>query len=146
MEQNRLLFKWIKEYQLGIQEFDEHHQKLVQLLNASFDAFAGNVHPQRLVTILDELFDYAVYHFSAEESWMDEHQYPRLAEHTALHDTFRAKLTELQQAQLMRSSELNAELFTFLADWLATHILESDAEYGIFVRENCNNKTDVYEE
>jgi len=146
MEPNQPLFKWITEYQLGIQEFDEHHQKLVQLLNDSFDAFAGNAHPQRLTAIFDELSAYTVYHFAAEESWMKKHQFPRLAEHTALHDAFKSKLAELQQAQRTRTAELHAELFTFLSDWLANHILETDAEYGAFARQTHHTTGDISKE
>jgi hemerythrin-like metal-binding protein len=144
MEQTTPLFRWIEAYQLGIQEFDAHHQKLVQLLNSSYDAFLNNMHPHGLATILDELSDYTQYHFSAEEAWMADQNYPNRAEHQVQHDSFKAKLAELQQARQKVDTALNAELFSFLADWLAAHILESDAAYGAYTRENasrCSNNS-----
>lgn len=129
-ELNVPIFTWIDEYLLGVQEFDEHHQQLVKLLNASFDAFEANTHPRGLTPILDALVDYATYHFAAEESWMTEHEYPKTAEHAKQHEMFSAKLVELQQACITGKITLNADLFSFLADWLAAHILESDADYG----------------
>lgn len=144
MEQTTPLFRWIEAYQLGIQEFDAHHQKLVQLLNSSYDAFLTNTHPHSLTTILDELSDYTQYHFSAEEAWMADHNYPERAGHIAQHDAFKAKLAELQHARQDMNRTLNAELFSLLADWLAAHILESDAAYGAYARENavrCSNNS-----
>lgn len=138
MEHDTPLFRWIDAYRIGIQEFDTHHQKLVQLLNSSYDAFVADTHPQSLVTILNELSEYAQYHFSAEEAWMVDQDYPGLAEHRAQHDSFRDKLADLQQAQRNIETALNAELFSFLADWLATHILESDAAYGVYARKHSS--------
>ncbi len=130
------LFRWIDTYQLGIEEFDAHHQKLVQLLNSSYYAFVADSHPQSLVRILDELSEYTVYHFSAEERWMLNHGYPGLTEHIKQHEAFKVKLAELQHARQNLNITLNNELFSFLADWLATHILESDAAYGSYRIEN----------
>lgn len=138
MEHTAPLFRWIETYQLGIQAFDTHHQKLVQLLNSSYDAFVADTHPQNLVAILDELSAYTQYHFSEEETWMSDQDYPGLAEHRAQHDLFKVKLAELQQAQRNVKTALNAELFSFLADWLATHILETDAAYGVYARKQSN--------
>jgi hemerythrin len=61
------LFTWNDSYLLGVKEFDEHHQHLVDLLNMSFDAFENNTHPTKLEPIIEELIDYATYHFAAEE-------------------------------------------------------------------------------
>ncbi len=123
------LFRWNDAYLLGIQEFDTHHQHLMDLLNASFVAFEANVHPTQLGPLLDLLLDYAGYHFSAEERWMRAHSYPQSEAHTAQHRAFSEKLAELRLEQLNGQATLNAELFAFLADWLALHILESDADY-----------------
>lgn len=123
------LFRWNDAYLLGIQEFDTHHQHLMDLLNASFVAFEANMHPAQLGPLLEALLDYAGYHFTAEERWMRAHNYPQLEEHTTQHRSFSAKLAELRLEQLHGQSALNAELFSFLADWLALHILESDADY-----------------
>lgn len=123
------LFRWNDTYLLGIQEFDAHHQHLMDLLNASFAAFEANMHAAQLGPLLDALVDYAGYHFSAEECWMQAHNYPRTEAHAAQHRAFSAKLAELRLEQLDGQATLNADLFAFLADWLVLHILESDADY-----------------
>lgn len=127
------IFEWSDNYVLGIKEFDEHHRHLVGLLNKSFDEFEKNAPPARLEAIIDELIDYATYHFSAEEYWMSANSYPGLAEHKNEHDSFSLKVVAFQRDLLAGKLSLNEELFSFLADWLTTHILETDALYGRFI-------------
>jgi hemerythrin len=130
------IFEWNKEYLLGVKEFDEHHEHLVGLLNKSFDEFEKNAPPEKLETIIDELIDYATYHFAAEEYWMAEYSYPKLAEHKDEHDKFSAKVVAFKKDLMAGKATLNVELFSFLADWLTTHILESDSDYGRFNASN----------
>lgn len=129
------LFEWNDTYIIGVQQFDEHHQHLVALLNTSFDAFERNAPPRELETIIDQLIRYATYHFEAEESWLAQQTYPELIEHTGEHASFTAKMASFQLDLMAGNATLNHDLFSFLSDWLVTHILESDARYGRFIAE-----------
>ena len=61
------IFPWNESFDTGLPEIDEQHRRLVQLLNtlASHIAFGSGV--QEVSVLLDELADYAVYHFQTEE-------------------------------------------------------------------------------
>jgi len=127
------IFEWSENYLLGVKEFDDHHKHLVGLLNKSFDEFERNASPGELRVIIDELVDYATYHFSAEEHWMTANSYPGLNMHKKEHDSFSGKVVAFQRDLIAGKVSLNAELFTFLVDWLTDHILETDALYGRFI-------------
>ncbi len=64
------IIEWNEQFVLGVPEFDEHHQHLVMLLNKTYDDFINGASKETLSLILDELIDYATYHFAAEEHWM----------------------------------------------------------------------------
>jgi hemerythrin len=115
-----------------VQEFDKHHQHLVGLLNKSFDEFERNAPPKELESIINELVDYAAYHFAAEEQWMAQNAYPKLAEHAQMHDSFSSEVLAFQEDFIAGKVSLNLDLFSFLVDWLVGHILETDADYGKF--------------
>lgn len=123
---------WDEKFALGVAEFDEHHRHLVALLNKVYDDFVDGTARQSLLNVLDELVDYATYHFAAEEHWMRIHKYAKLEEHRDEHDYFVARVTTYQKDFAAGRRCLTLEILSFLKDWLLSHILDSDAEYGRF--------------
>jgi hemerythrin len=121
---------WDDSFTLGVQQFDEHHQHLVGLLNRAYDDFTAGAGPESVDSLLDELVDYATYHFAAEEHWMCEHSYPKLEEHRAEHDRFSARVVEMLKSDRIDRSSLLLEVLTFLNNWLVNHILQVDTEYA----------------
>ncbi|MBT0665891.1 hemerythrin family protein [Geobacter pelophilus] len=127
-----VFMEWSDKYLLGVKEFDEHHEHLVELMNKSYDLFKNQAPQARLEMILDELFEYTAYHFAAEEKWMAEHSYPKLAEHKEEHALFRQKIIEFQHAFHDGQPTIKVDLYAYLAKWLIAHIQEKDPDYGSF--------------
>ena len=125
--------KWLPSFELGIEEFDEHHKHLVHLLNMTYDGLSYGAEHDELGAVLDELIGYAMYHFAAEEHWMKMHEYPVLLEHIGEHEKFCKRIVTVQNDFHRGKSNLGIEVVQFLNSWLADHILETDAEYGRFV-------------
>ena len=128
-----LLFEWSTSFELGIQEFDEHHKGLVHLLNEVYGNFLGEANHETLSAVLDKLIDYATYHFAAEEHWMGLHGYPGLEKHREEHKQFSRTVVEIQYDFHKGRKHLSIELLVFLKEWLSNHILKTDADYGRFV-------------
>jgi hemerythrin len=128
------IFVWDKSFELGIEPFDEHHRYLVGLLNKTYDNFIAETGNEHLESVLDELIDYATYHFTAEERWMKEQRYPDLQQHKEIHDGFNLRVVEIQKDYHGRKARLSLEVLIFLKEWLSDHILKTDAEYGLFYR------------
>jgi len=122
--------QWDQSFEIGVQQFDEHHQHLVGLINKTYDDFICGAPDESLEFVLEELVVYAGYHFAAEENWMHEHSYPHLADHKIEHDKFAKTVLEFQAAFLDGKAGISLEVLTFLKRWLKNHIFESDAAYA----------------
>ena len=127
------IMKWGSNFVLGVEEIDRHHEHLVGLLNKTYDVYKSGESPESLGAVLDELIDYASYHFTAEEAWMSRISYPMLAEHKQEHETFSTKASLLRTGFHAGKAAISAEVFAFLAKWVTSHILESDALIGRYL-------------
>jgi hemerythrin len=123
---------WNESFILGIEQFDEHHRHLVGLLNKSYDDFTTGTSHESFELVLDELIDYATYHFASEEYWMKKHQYPDLQQHQEEHNGFSRHIVETQKDYHGRKALLPLEVLVFLKEWWSDHILKTDAAYGRF--------------
>ena len=121
---------WNPIYATGIAIFDQHHQRLISLLNDAYNSLAAGAAPADQRKILDELCAYADYHFAAEEEAMDRRHYPGMAAHIAEHDAFRVRVGKLQEQLTAGQAVVDTELLLFLEEWLINHILKVDKEYA----------------
>ncbi len=127
------IFVWSDSFLIGIQEVDEHHKHLVDLLNLSYDCFIQNNSDQKQELLVQDLVRYANYHFEAEELLMEEGNYPFLEEHRQEHGRFAGRAVELQSLLHDGCQALDLEIMQFLKDWLADHILNSDKKMGFYL-------------
>lgn len=116
------IFPWNANFETGVPLIDEQHKRLVDLLNR----LAGD---PALNRIIDELADYADYHFQAEEAiwtaafagddWLLSHQ--------KAHKAFFVIVADMRKSAGARSSfDAYQEILRFLINWLAQHILDKD--------------------
>ncbi|EAT16532.1 bacteriohemerythrin [Desulfuromonas acetoxidans] len=124
---------WNDDFLLHVDQFDEHHKHLVDLLNETYEKFVNKTVDLSLEKLFDELIDYATYHFSAEEYWMQAKQYPGYEEHKKEHAYFTKRVVEMHRDFVAGNTSLGLEVLTFIKNWVANHILNSDAEYGRFI-------------
>lgn len=119
---------WTAAYQSGITGIDRQHQKLFDLINRFCDALGHGHGAEVLQGILEELKDYAGYHFQTEESAMAQSHYPQLAAHQLQHQVFIERISTWQAAP-QASLETGLELLNFLGNWLIVHIKSQDLDY-----------------
>jgi len=138
-----MAFKWKDEYNVGIAEIDKQHQKLFEIGARIYDLALlddGIDHYDEIVGILEELKEYAQYHFQYEEKLMDQHAYDAFETHKMEHYFFtkklqRTNLDEIDDAQ----DEAISNLLNFVADWITSHILNTDRQYvGLFKEKGIN--------
>src|SRR5690554_5583061 len=61
------LFPWNNQFETGIEQIDEQHRKLVAILNRLAWHLSAEDDELQASDVLDELLDYADYHFRSEE-------------------------------------------------------------------------------
>jgi len=124
---------WDDRFLIGIPRCDEQHKRLVSLLNRSYDAFIDNTDDQDVAWLLNELVDYATYHFISEEQWMVASNFPDFEMHKSAHDAFSSQVAMMYKQYRNGDNPFLLDIFSFLNDWLVTHILKVDAEFGQFM-------------
>jgi diguanylate cyclase (GGDEF)-like protein/hemerythrin-like metal-binding protein/PAS domain S-box-containing protein len=130
------IFPWDDNFNTGIQIIDEQHRRLAKLLNHLASHIAFTPDNNFISQILNELTDYAVYHFQTEEGiWATNLPNDELEiEHKAGHQRFIDTVLQLKADQYQRPiAEIAEEVLEFLARWLAAHILETDREMAYIV-------------
>ncbi len=128
-------FQWTPELSVGIQDIDLQHKKLVDLINRLYDAIKSRQAGQILETILADLVDYTVTHFTYEEMFLDKNGYPELAAHKPKHNNFVAKIKQYMEDHKSGKLFLSTEIMDFLKDWLTSHIMGTDKEYAKYFSE-----------
>jgi hemerythrin-like metal-binding protein len=130
------IFPWDDNFNTGLPNVDEQHQKLVQLLNLLASQVAFKLDTPGLSEIFDELAEYTVYHFETEEViWHaylpgDDAERRHLETHKRFVQTVRRLKKELTEKPVEQVAD---EALSFLARWLASHILETDRHMAYVV-------------
>lgn len=63
--------QWAETYTLGIAEIDEQHRQLVAITDRLFQAIMDEKGEVVLLDILNDIKEYATYHFDYEENCFD---------------------------------------------------------------------------
>ncbi|MCF7966431.1 MAG: EAL domain-containing protein [Methylobacter tundripaludum] len=123
------VFPWNKNFEVGVPLIDAQHQKLVELLNVLAGHLAYQSDVPTLNNVFNDLAEYAIYHFQAEERiW---HAFfpedPWETKHKEDHRRFLATVNRIMGGKTSRPlDQLIEEILTFLTQWLAFHILDTD--------------------
>lgn len=120
------LLKWKTEYSVGVQEIDNQHKKLVELINKLFDVMKQGRANAVLGQILNELSSYAFSHFKTKEKYFKLFDYVEAEKHREIHQTFVKEITKFKNAFDAGQITLSIRIFAFLKDWLHNHILGED--------------------
>lgn len=127
------LFPWTSQFETGIDQIDDQHRKLVEILNRLAWHLSAEQDELRAGDVVDELLDYAGYHFRSEESiWQRYFSGSSLeANHHKAHEYFFEQVRHYEERRQRREEGTLAEMFDFLTRWLAFHILESDRRMAL---------------
>jgi hemerythrin len=127
------LFQWDDSFKLNIAKIDEQHEQLISLISELDDAVRMGTGGQLIGYVLQELIRYVGVHFVDEERLMMVHDFPGLADHRRMHDSYVTRLREIQESY-QESNALSSATLDFLKEWIATHIKGTDQIYGSFIR------------
>lgn len=126
------LITWdLATYSVGVKEIDRQHSILVELINRLDYGLKNKIGKETMEDIVNYLVDYTVFHFGYEEKLLEEHNWPELSQHKAIHEAFVNKVASYQsQLKTQDVMEIAESILGFLKDWLVDHILKTDKQYG----------------
>lgn len=122
--------EWSNELSMGIEEIDNQHQVLVDLLNQIHDAIQHHHGMEATRSIVTKLEEYTRVHFAVEESLMRILHYPQYEPHKKEHDKLIKQLDELREKLETGKASISFELAHFLKVWLTKHIMDVDKAYA----------------
>ncbi len=123
------LLEWSDKLSVHVDEIDAQHKKLIDLINRLNEAWKEEFKREDVRSVFMELIDYTKYHFTSEEKYMEQNNYPDLEAHKKQHQKFIDKLNKLQAKCSYNSHEVYTDLLSFLSNWIVVHIMHSDQEY-----------------
>ena len=123
--------EWNDKVSVGIEEIDEQHKQLLDLINRLYDAMiSGEQKLQVAKDVLNELMQYTVVHFAVEESLFRIFDYPDYEAHCAHHHELRAQVIDINRKVQSGEKMVTPELLVFLRKWLTNHIMVEDKAYA----------------
>ncbi|MDR1869380.1 MAG: bacteriohemerythrin [Treponema sp.] len=125
---------WDNSFSVGFDPIDEQHKVLVKMTNEMFQACEQGVLAADVafLQIIQKALDYAETHFTYEEDYLSEVNYPHLDEQKDQHEDFVAEV----QKSIDEFEAGNIEpifLARFLKKWLLNHIAVYDKKYAPYL-------------
>ncbi|HSG59736.1 MAG TPA: bacteriohemerythrin [Woeseiaceae bacterium] len=121
------LIKWTDEFSLGIDEVDEEHKSLIELINGLYDVIQVGADYVQVVELLGEIYSQIAVHFAHEEDMMQESGYAHFEEHREDHETLLDDLREIMDEVEADGSFDVGELSGDLNRWFVDHFRTHDA-------------------
>ncbi len=109
-------FVWSDAYVMGFGPMDETHEEFVQCVNAVMQAADDDI-PARL----EALAEHSRQHFSAEDQWMTDTEFPARECHMNEHAAVLQSLAEVQALVSQGHREIARDLAREMARWFPGH-------------------------
>ena len=126
------LIRWSSRLSVGVTEFDNQHRNMIEMINTLHAAMKTGKGASITGDIIDGLIAYTSSHFAAEELLMLQHNFPGFDKHKAEHAALVKQVLQMQ-SKYNEGKALPQSLMMFIKEWLMTHILAEDREYGPYL-------------
>jgi hemerythrin len=120
------LIQWDETMSVGMDELDDQHRELIDLINETYEAIQRNDAPL-MTSLIDKMRDYSVVHFQAEEAVLRSCDYPGSEVHADQHRAFTDKVDDFRRDMFVKTNL--SQIFIFLSRWLTNHIMHEDRKF-----------------
>jgi len=130
------LVHWSEGISVGVEQLDNDHKALINLINELYDAMQAGRETDVLESIFGRLIDYTHTHFLREEQLMDKYNFPGLAAHKIQHVELTTRVQQFHKKFMAgESPSLSLELLALFKTWLISHIRVSDFQYRPYLKD-----------
>ncbi|MBV7276633.1 hemerythrin family protein [Clostridium sp. PL3] len=131
-----MALRWRSSFSCNIKEIDNQHKRLFEIsskLNILAPISSKIDFKDEIVEVINELKEYAIYHFDYEEKMMQKFNFEDFEKHRLQHNAFVKRVLELEQEHLkFNRSQTVISIIDFLTGWITAHILKTDMKYKDF--------------
>ncbi len=129
------IFNFEEEFKLGINQVDEEHIRLVNILNLVHSLLKQEKRAEARQVFKETLSAYVGEHFDNEEKFMESFNYPDLEQHKKIHENFKNTFLEMQPA-IESDDDTFRKALSDTFTWILTHIGKTDKRYAKYYFEN----------
>lgn len=133
MENSFEVFPWNRNFETGIEEIDNQHKKLIEIINKLADRLTQE-ETFEIEESFQELAAYAEYHFKSEEAiWKKSIKDEEIIKaHEKSHISFLPKVIEMKNRKSSIHDTIE-DILLFLIRWLAFHIIDEDKRVALII-------------
>ena len=128
------MISWKEEYSVGVEFIDKQHKKLFEIADRAYELLKNDIYIDKydkIIEIIEELKNYAVFHFNAEEAYMERIGYKRLLSHKVEHNDFIEKVKHIDLEEVDEDQDRYiTDILDFIVNWISNHILKTDKKYA----------------
>lgn len=129
------MIEWSDKYNTGIAIIDTQHKELFRLFNELYDLYRNEFLIDKydhIISALEELKEYTIYHFKAEEEYMLYIRYEKFFEHKLKHNDFISRIESIDY-NFIDNNQQNylLNLLKFVTDWITNHVITVDKQLPI---------------
>lgn len=129
------IFQWTKSISVGNDIIDAQHQRLLSQINKIVDAVALGANSKELQEVISFFDEYIKEHFSYEEAYMKNINYPDIEEHIKKHHYFIENYNKFKDEfnHNFDKEKLTMEIEVYIGNWWIDHIGKEDKKYQLFL-------------
>ena len=127
--------EWTSSYSVGNKLLDIQHKRIIGIINQMITKNDFTVRSETVSDLLTKLTFYALDHFKEEERILQQFNYPDFDRHKEEHKAYRLKIASLCEDTVNHKDTVPEELFAYVREWWATHILVTDMKFRYFLSE-----------
>lgn len=135
--------EWSDQLLLHLPVVDRQHREMFMRVNRLLAAIDRGEGAQEIHRTMSFLKSYIIAHFGAEEVLMRRARYPMVEHHAVEHHRFTRTIRALAKRleHLDNPEPLLPEISQTLGNWLQTHIMQMDQEFGAYLRQRDTSQT-----
>ncbi|MDM8566641.1 bacteriohemerythrin, partial [Candidatus Halobeggiatoa sp. HSG11] len=127
---------WVPELAIHNQTIDSQHKELFVRMKNLMLSIAKNQPDTETVEMINFLKSYVIVHFSTEERYMKQHNYPLYSIHKNQHEKFMENFKKIIKYYEYNGSNLylTLRIKEELIEWFIQHINKQDRQLGVFLK------------
>ena len=124
--------EWDNKFEVGHERIDFEHKIFLNLIRDASQLPERQASRERVLRHLNEVKQYAVFHFTSEENIMYDLDYPDIVSHKKEHDRLLALFDN--RVHQYRSEEIGLDqVVAFLFEWFALHTTQVDTKLARYI-------------
>jgi len=135
---------WSKEFEVGNPEIDSQHFDLFKNSVKLLNSVNIDVSKEDINKLIAYIYEYTNTHFSTEENYLKENNYPFIERQKRQHRNFTKSFKILKEEIDSNTKSKTYNMFRIqilLIDWIVNHVLKEDQHFGKYINEKLEKKS-----